>query len=59
MNNNITLISLKEYADLHKVDTSTLRHKIINGKLKAIKKGRDWLIDRNEPYIDHRKKTTD
>lgn len=48
------LITLKEYAKMHGVADSTVRCKIRNGKVKAIKKGRDWFIDKNEPYIDNR-----
>lgn len=48
------LITLKEYADMHGVADSTVRCKIRNGNLKATKKGRDWFIDKDEPYIDNR-----
>lgn len=50
------LITLKEYADMHGVADSTVRCKIRNGNLKATKKGRDWFIDKDEPYIDNRYK---
>ena len=50
----MNLISLKKYAELHNVDTSTVRYKILNGNLKAIKIGNSWAIDKDEPYIDLR-----
>ena len=48
------LMTLKEYADMHGVADSTVRCKIRNGNLKATKKGRDWFVDKDEPYIDNR-----
>ena len=53
------LISLPEYAKLVGKQEATVRQKVLRDKLKAIKIGRNWLIDKNEPYIDHRKKATD
>lgn len=50
------LVSLKEYAKMHDADPSTIRHRIRRGSTKAVKIGRDWFIDRNEPYLDHREK---
>lgn len=50
------LISLAEYAELHGVKADTVRQKILRGNLKAKKIGRNWVIDKNEPYIDNRKK---
>jgi len=50
------LISLPEYAKLVDKQEATVRQKVLRGKLKAIKIGRNWLIDKNEPYIDNRKK---
>lgn len=51
------LISLAEYAKIHGVDQSSVRGKILRGNLPAKKIGRNWVIDRNQPYIDRRKKT--
>lgn len=52
-----SFISVKEYAALHNVDTSTIRQRIARGCYStAVKIGRDWFIDKNEPHIDHRKK---
>jgi excisionase family DNA binding protein len=50
------LISLAEYAELQGVHQDTVRQKILRGNLKAKKIGRNWVIDKNEPYIDNRKK---
>lgn len=52
----MNLISLKEYAQLHNVDPSTVRHKVLRGNLNAFKIGRNWVIDKNEPYNDLRYK---
>lgn len=52
------LITLKEFAALHGLDPSTVRHQIRNGRIKtAVKFGRDWFIDKNEPYVDKRVKS--
>lgn len=53
----MNLISLTEYAKLHNVDTSSVRRKILRGNLPAQKIGRNWAIDKNQPYTDHRKKS--
>jgi len=52
------LISLKKYAEMHNVDPATVRQKVLRGGFKTAKKlGRNWVIDKNEPYIDLRKTT--
>lgn len=57
MNSTDSLITLKEYAAIHGRDPATVRQKILRGSFKtAVKVGRDWLIDKNEPYTDLRKK---
>lgn len=48
------LISISEYAKIHGVKSDTVRQKILRGNLKAKKIGRNWVIDKNEPYIDNR-----
>lgn len=51
----MALITVVEYARRLGKDSSTIRHKIARGKIKsAVKMGRDWLIDEDEPYIDCR-----
>ena len=49
-------ISLAQYAKMHNVDISTVRKKIRAGNLPAVKPGHDWLIKKNEPWIDLRRK---
>lgn len=50
-------ISLNEYAAIHGKGFSTVRQKAAFGHFKTAKKiGRNWVIDKNEPYIDGRKK---
>ena len=51
------LIPISEYAQIHDKAESTIRQKILRGKLKAVKIGRNWLIDKNTPYVDYRMKT--
>lgn len=52
------LITLKEYAERHGKNPDTVRQKAIRGNFTtAVKKGRDWLIDEAEPYLDYRKKS--
>lgn len=49
------LISLAEYAKNHGKSSNTVRHKASTGGLKtAIKIGRNWCIDSEEPYLDGR-----
>jgi len=53
------LITLKDYAATHSVSPATVRQKILRGNLPAVKMGRDWLINKDEPYADKRKKDID
>lgn len=49
------LISLAEYAQKHNVDPSAIRKRAISGATTTARKiGRNWVIDSDEPYIDHR-----
>lgn len=49
------LITLKEYARRIEKDERNVRKKAQLGKFKtAIKIGRDWFINPDEPYIDER-----
>ena len=53
----INLISIAEYAKLHDKEISSVRQKILRGGFKTARKiGRNWVINKNEPYIDNRKK---
>ena len=52
------LISLADYARLHKVNPATARQKALRGGFETARKiGRDWVIDKNEPYKDLRRKS--
>ena len=54
------LISLVEYAKLNHIETSTARQRAIRGAYKTARKiGRNWVIDQNEPHLDHRLKAID
>lgn len=50
-------ISLAEYADTHGVTPDTVRQKVLRGGFKTARKiGRNWVMDKNEPYTDNRQK---
>lgn len=52
-----SIISLVEYATLHNKEISSVRQKALRGGFTSAKKiGRNWVIDRYEPYNDLRKK---
>lgn len=49
------MIPLKEYAEKIGKDPTHLTKKARKGILTtAVKMGRDWLIDEDEPFIDYR-----
>ena len=49
------LITCKEYAEKVGLSPTSVRHKCMRGGFKTARKiGRDWLIDEDEPNIDHR-----
>lgn len=51
------LIPLKEYAAAHGFPDNTARKRAARGSFKtAVKMGRDWFIDSEEPWIDNRLK---
>lgn len=51
-------ITLKEYADLHGVSMATMRQRIARGRhSSAMKFGRNWIIRKDEPFVDGRKKS--
>lgn len=51
------LIPITQYAALHGVTTATMRQRISRGlHPDAVKFGRDWLIPRDSPFVDHRRK---
>lgn len=51
----MSLITLKQYAERHGKNPVNIRQKVLRGGFQTAQKiGRDWLIDENEPFIDHR-----
>lgn len=53
--NNFNLIPIAEYAKMHNINVTTVRCKCIAKNYQtAVKIGRNWLIDKNEPHIDLR-----
>lgn len=51
------LISLVEYAKKHGKASATVRQMAQRGGFKTAQKiGRNWIIDSEEPYPDHRRK---
>ena len=50
------LISLTEWAKMHGKDTSTARYKAEKGLIPAVKIGRNWVIDKDTPWEDYRRK---
>ena len=55
---NEELISLSDYAKLNGIDPATVRQRVLRGSYKTAKKiGRNWVIDKNEPHVDHRIKS--
>lgn len=58
MNNKEELISLAEYASIHSVTPDAVRRRAGLGQFATARKiGRNWVIDKNEPYIDNRIKS--
>ena len=51
------LIPLTKWAKAHDMTPITARHRAERGSFETARKmGRDWFIDKDEPYIDHRRK---
>lgn len=49
------LIPLSEYAKMHGRALVTVRQMAARGSFETARKiGRNWVIDSEEPYIDHR-----
>ena len=54
----MALISLLEYAKIHKKSPVSVRQKAARGGFKTARKiGRNWVIDSDEPYTDNRVKS--
>lgn len=52
------LISLAEYARINGIDPATVRQRANRGSYRTAQKiGRNWVIDKNEPHVDHRFKS--
>ena len=46
------------YAKINSVNSSTVRQRALRGAYHtALKIGRNWVIDKNEPHVDHRIKS--
>lgn len=51
-------ISLVEYARINGIDPATVRQRVNRGAYRTARKiGRNWVIDKNEPHVDHRFKS--
>lgn len=54
MDNN--LIPIKEYAEMHGIDASTIRHRIKRGVMPgAVMLAGSWFVPRDLPLIDNRR----
>lgn len=54
----MAMITLKEYAIRHERNPVVMRQKAQRGGFKtAVKFGRDWIIDEDEPLVDNRVKS--
>jgi len=54
------LISLVEWAEAHGIDQATARQRAGRGAFETARKiGRNWVIDEDEPLIDHRRKESE
>jgi len=50
-------ITLKEWAERHGIDPATARQRALRGAFQTAKKiGNLWIIDKDEPLVDHRRK---
>ena len=51
------LVDLQAYADLHGITRSTVKQRCQKGAYNTARKlGSQWVIDKNEPHVDHRTK---
>ncbi len=57
-NDKEALVSLVEYANMHGRNAASVRQMALRGSFKTARKiGRNWIIDKKEPYPDHRIKS--
>ena len=58
MGDMTNLITLKEWAEINGLESSTARQKAARGSFKTARKiGRQWFIDADEPNSDNRVKS--
>jgi len=51
------LVKISTYAKIYNVNENSVRRKILHGDFESAQKiGRDWVLDKDEPFIDKRKK---
>jgi hypothetical protein len=49
--------TLKEWAERHGIDPATARQRALRGAFQTARKiGNLWIIDKDEPLVDHRRK---
>ena len=54
---NDRYITLKEWAAIHGIDPATARQRALRGAFQTAKKiGNLWIISKDEPLVDHRRK---
>ena len=57
---DMTMIPITEYAAMHGKAAVTARQMARRGGLRtARKQGRDWMVDSQEPYPDHRRRVSE
>lgn len=50
-------VTLKEWAAIHGIDAATARQRALRGAFQTARKiGNLWIIDKDEPLVDHRRK---
>lgn len=49
-------VTIREYAKIHGVNPANVRQKILRGTLDAERLGNEWLIDKDTPYTDARRR---
>lgn len=50
-------ITLKEWAEKNGIDPATARQRALRGAFETARKiGNLWIIDKDEPLLDHRRK---
>lgn len=53
-------ITLKEWAEQHGIDPATARQRALRGSFQTAEKmGTVWVIRKDEPHVDHRRRRED